>query len=56
MKTVKLSMIMDVEDYAVEEVEKIEHHAERLLDLPNWPEIKNVYEVSVSVIEEKGDC
>ena len=55
MKTVKISMIMDVEDEAVEEIDKLTHHAEYLLDLENYPEIKNVYEVQVSVIENKED-
>ncbi len=53
MKTVKISMIMDVDDDGVEEISKLTHHAEYLLDLENYPEIKNVYEVSVSVIDDK---
>lgn len=36
-----------------QEVKTIEHHAERLLDLDNWPEIKSVYGVRVEPITKE---
>lgn len=51
MTTVKVEMYLDIEDGSVDEIKKIEHHADYLLDLDSWPKIKTVYGVKVS--EEK---
>lgn len=51
---VKIEMFFDVdnnEDY--QELKTVEHHADRLLDLDNWPEIKSVYNVSVKRVHEE---
>ena len=49
MKTVKVTMYFEIADdeNAMEEIKKLEHHAERLLDLDSYPEIKSVYGVKV---------
>ena len=44
---IKIEMSLDIEDGTFEEFKKIEHHAEYLLNLEEYPEIKSVYEVSV---------
>ena len=53
MATVKVEMYLDIEDEedAMEEMKKLEHHAERLLDLDSYPEIHSVYGVTVTEIE-----
>ena len=53
MVTVKVEMYFEIEDKenAMEEMKKLEHHAERLLDLDSYPEIKSVYGVTVTEIE-----
>ena len=38
---------MEVEVSNIMELRKIEHHAEYLLDLESWPEIKRVFNVRV---------
>lgn len=35
------------------EIAKLEHHIDWLLDLDNWPEIINVYDVHASICEEE---
>lgn len=47
MKTVKVTMYFDVEEDGMEEIKKVEHHADYLLDLYSYPEIKSVYGVKV---------
>ena len=36
----------------MDELKRLEHHIEELLDLDNWTEIKSVYGVKVKEIEE----
>lgn len=47
MKTIKLEMFLDVEDNAVKEIKKLEHHIDWLLNLSEFPEIKSVFGVKV---------
>ena len=51
MKKVKVTMYFEVEENALEEIKKLEHHAEYLLNLEEYPEIKSVYGAKVE--EEK---
>lgn len=51
MSLVKVSMIIDTED--IEAIKKLEHHAEYLLDLDSYPEIKNVSHVEVEELNKK---
>ena len=44
---------MDVEDSFVDDAKRLEHHADGLLDLDSYPEIKSVYGCQVS--EEPTD-
>lgn len=48
MKTIKLEMFLEVDDNGVEEVKKLEHHIDWLLNLGEYPEIKSVFGVKVS--------
>lgn len=50
-KTLVLTMKLEVEENKVDEIKKLEHHAEYLLDLDNYPEIKAVSDVTVSEVE-----
>ena len=51
MHQVKVTMIMDIEKLEdLEAIKKLEHHAEYLLDLDNYPEIKNVHDVHVNML------
>lgn len=52
MKAIKVSMTMEIEDGSEEAIKRIENHAEELLDLDEWPEIKSVYNVRVRDIQE----
>ena len=52
MKKVKITMYFDVEENGMEEIKKLEHHAEYLLSLDEYPEIKSVYGVRVEEVEE----
>lgn len=47
MKQLKVTMYFEVEDNALEEIKKVENHAEYLLSLEEYPEIKSVYGVTV---------
>lgn len=49
--TVKVTMYFEVEENTLEEIKRLEHHAEYLLNLEEYPEIKSVYGVKVE--EEK---
>lgn len=52
MVTVKVEMYFEIEnEESMEEIKKLEHHAERLLDLDSYPEIHSVYGVTVTEIE-----
>lgn len=48
---IKVSMRMRVKADGYDELKSIEHHAEKLLDLDNWPEIEDVSDVHVDRIE-----
>lgn len=48
---VKLEICMQIEKDAFQELKKVEHHAEYLLDLDHWPEIKSVYGCKVKEIK-----
>lgn len=51
MKKVKVVMYLEVEENKIEEIKKLEHHVDYLLNLEEYPEIKSVYGVKVE--EEK---
>jgi hypothetical protein len=53
MKQVKVIMYFEVEESGMEEINKLEHHADYLLNLDEYPEIKSVYGVEVEEAEEK---
>ena len=46
-QTLELKMELEVDENAVEELKKLEHHIDYLLDLDNFPEIKTVRNVVV---------
>lgn len=48
MKQIKVEIIMDVEDYFIDEAKRWEHHVENLLDLESNPEMVKVYDVKVT--------
>lgn len=48
MEVVKVEMYLEVKEGTMDKIKVIEHHAERLLDLESWPEIKSVYGVKVT--------
>lgn len=47
---VKVEMLMEISDDSLEEIKKLEHHADYLLDLENYPEIKSVSDVKVTEV------
>lgn len=47
MKKVKITMCFEIEENAMEEIKKLEHHVEYLLNLEEYPEIISVYGVKV---------
>lgn len=49
-QVVRVSMLMKIENGSKENLKRIEHHVEELLDLDSWPEIKTVYNVIVEDI------
>lgn len=46
-QTLELKMELEVDENAVEELKKLEHHIDYLLDLDDFPEIKTVRNVVV---------
>lgn len=52
MKQIKFEITMEAEDDFVEEAKKWEHHADYLLDLESYPEIKSIYGCKVTVNEK----
>ena len=48
---IKVEMYFEIEDDALEELKKIESHADYLLDLESYPEIKRVEGVSVTAMQ-----
>ncbi len=51
-KEIKLTMNLTIDADSMDELKRLEHHIEELLDLDNWAEIKSVYGVEVEEIEE----
>ena len=49
---VKIEMLMEISDDSLEEIKKLEHHVDYLLDLENYPEIKSVSDVKVTEVEK----
>ena len=47
---VKMDLMMEVDESAIKEIEKLTHHIEYLLDLDSYPEIKSVFNVNVTKI------
>jgi hypothetical protein len=47
MANVKVTMYFEVNENSIEEIKKLEHHAEYLLNLEEYPEIESVYGVKV---------
>lgn len=52
MAKIKFEIMMEVDDNFTEEAKTWEHHAEALLDLDEYPEIKSVYGCQVMVEKE----
>lgn len=50
-QTLILKMELEVNESKVEEIKKLEHHVEYLLDLDSYPEIKAVKNVCVQKLE-----
>ena len=48
---VKVEMFFEIDENALEEIKKIEHHADYLLNLDEYPEIHCVDGVKVFVVE-----
>ena len=54
MKQVKFTIMMDVTDSKAEALKVLEHHADFILDLDSYPEIKRVYDCHVDIVEKEG--
>lgn len=53
MPKLKVTMYLDVPNKAdVEEIKKIEHHVDYLLNLDEYPEIESVFDVSIEEVNE----
>ncbi len=52
MTKIKFEITMEVEDDFAEKTKRWEHHADYLLDLKSYPEIKNIYGCKVTINEE----
>lgn len=50
-KTFHVTMNITIEEEAVEDLQRITHHVEELLDLDNWSEIQNVSDVTCEEIQ-----
>ncbi|WP_462350153.1 hypothetical protein [Eubacterium ventriosum] len=55
MKEIKFEIMMEIEDDFAEEAKRWEHHAEELLDLGSYTEIKNVYGCKITANEKYID-
>lgn len=51
--TVKFEIKMEVDEKDFDQLKKLEHHADYLLDLDSWNEIKRVFGAKVTRIEEE---
>lgn len=47
---VKLEMCFEIDDESLDEIKKLEHHADYLLNLAEYPEIKSVYALKVTEV------
>lgn len=54
MKTIKFEIVMDVDDDFVGEARRWEHHADALLDLDSYPEIRSIYNCQVTELKPNG--
>ena len=54
LKTLKLSMLLDVDEDKVDEILKLTHHIDYLVDLDSFPEIKGVSNVMIEEPIGKG--
>lgn len=50
-KTFHVTMNITIEEEAVEDLQRITHHVEELLDLDTWSEIQNVSDVTCEEIQ-----
>ena len=46
---------MNVSDKGAKTLKKLEHHADWLLDLESWPEIKSVFDCKIEEVKENED-
>lgn len=53
MTKIVVTMSMDVDDDYTDNLKKLEHHIEHLVDVGNYPEIKSIYDVKVDIIKPK---
>lgn len=44
---IELKAMIEIEDGALETIQKLTHHVDWLMDLDSWPEIKSVSGVTV---------
>lgn len=54
---IKLELIMDLDtdfENSLEAVKELEHHADWLLDLDEWPEIRSVSNCKVTIIKQNN--
>lgn len=49
----KIEMNIDINGDDFDEIKKIEHHADYLLNLDDYPEIKSVFNVKVTAINKQ---
>ena len=49
----KIEMNIDINDDDFDEIKKIEHHVDYLLNLDDYPEIKSVFNVKVTAINKQ---
>lgn len=44
---VKLTMFLEVDKKDVDTLKPLTHHIENLVDTDSWPEIKNIFDVTI---------
>lgn len=49
-----VSFEVEADEKSLEELRKLEHHAEYLLDLDSWPEVKNISGVKIVPTFKEG--
>lgn len=52
MKTIKLEVMMNIDDAFVENAKRWEHHADEILDLDSYPEIRDIHNCKVIRMDE----